>query len=57
MTPSGWGWEAEIGIVDSWKKDTGQTIQTFLSRLVTRAREIFMEARCHLVPLVTSSTL
>jgi hypothetical protein len=25
MTPSGWGWEAEKGIVDSWKEDTGQT--------------------------------
>jgi hypothetical protein len=25
MTPSGWGWAAEKGIVDSWIKDTGQT--------------------------------
>jgi hypothetical protein len=21
MTPSGWGWEAGRGVVDSWKKD------------------------------------
>lgn len=45
MTPSGWGWEAETGIVDSWKKTLGKRVPMHMSANLKDDRLPKLQAR------------